>query len=242
MSAVVAPESIARLSGRGAVTPDPDDPSLVRAMAVVLRIEKSAPPSRQGLLEAAARACAAACLDPRAAPGGPWAPAFDAWCAGAIRKVVRRARGAQWTAAQDLPGVTVQADGAQARAYVPGPVGELDRRLSRLQIGGTDVPGDLPFSPPATGLCLWLAPELPMTVGKAAAQVAHAAMLAVPLLPPEVVDGWYRDGCPLAVRQADPVRWPRLRAAVSAGRAVAVHDAGYTEVRPGSCTVIADWR
>ncbi|WP_081597691.1 peptidyl-tRNA hydrolase [Gordonia hirsuta] len=222
--------------------PDPVDPALVRAMPMVLRIEKSAPPSRQGLLEAAARACAAACLDPRAAPDGPWAPAFDAWCAGAIRKVVRRARGAQWSAAQDLPGVTVGIDGAQARAYVPGPVGELDRRLSRLQIGGTDVPGELPTAPSEAGLCLWLAPELPMTVGKAAAQVAHAAMLAVPLLPAEVVDDWYRDGCPLAVRQADTGYWSRLRAAAAAGRAVAVHDAGFTEVRPGSCTVIAEWR
>lgn len=211
-------------------------------MPLVLRIEKNAPPVRESLLEAVARATVLACLDPRAEPGGPWAPAFDAWCAGRIRKVARRARGAHWAAVQELDGVTVDCDGAQARAFVPGPVGETDRRLTRLQIEGTDVDGDLRSTEPPGGLCLWVAPGLPMTVGKLAAQVSHASMLGAPLLPADAVGDWYERGCPLAVRQADPARWMRLLDDAAAGAAVAVRDAGYTEVAPGSCTVIASWR
>lgn len=210
-------------------------------MPLILRIEKAAAPARQAVLEAVARAAVLACLDPRAEPGGEWAAAFDDWCGARIRKVARRARGAHWKATADLPGITVDDGGAQARALVPGPVGEVDRRVSRLQIGGTELDGELATAPPEHGLCLWVAPELPMTVGKLAAQVSHASMLGVRLVPLAQVDAWYTAGCPLVVRQADRPRWARLLTASGQGSAVAVQDAGYTEVAPGSCTVIAEW-
>ncbi|GAA3957340.1 peptidyl-tRNA hydrolase [Gordonia caeni] len=235
-------QNIARCTSYSPRVADPDDPAQVLAMPLVLRIEKNDPPDREALLEAVARAAVLTCLDPRAEPGGPWAPALDAWCAGRIRKVARRARGAHWAAVQELDGVTVDCGGAQARAFVPGPVGQADRRLTRLQIGGTDVEGDLRTAEPPGGLCLWGAPGLPMTVGKLAAQVSHASMLGAPLLPAETVEEWYASGCPLAVRQAEPARWTRLLDDAAAGSAVAVRDAGYTEVAPGSCTVIASWR
>jgi peptidyl-tRNA hydrolase len=41
------------------------------------------------------------------------------------------------------------------------------------------------------------------------------------------------------VRAADEQQWAGLVAEVAAGRAVAVRDAGFTEVAPGSMTVIA---
>lgn len=232
---------MARFAGYAPQVADPEDPARVLAMPLVLRIEKSDPPDRTALLEAVARATVLACLDPRAEPDGEWAEAFDRWCAGRIRKIARRARGAQWRAAQEVPGVTVDCAGAQARAFVPGPVGDTDRRLTRLQIEGTDVEGDLP-STPAEGLCLWVAPNLPMTVGKLAAQVSHASMLGAPLVPADQVEEWYRSGCPLTVRQAGAQRWATLLDDERAGRAVAVRDAGYTEVAPGSCTVIAEFR
>ncbi|MDT9121218.1 hypothetical protein RSW84_27630, partial [Escherichia coli] len=43
-----------------------------------------------------------------------------------------------------------------------------------------------------------------------------------------------------AVRQATPERWADLLAADAAGTAVAVRDAGFTEIAPGSVTVIAE--
>ncbi|MFC0314226.1 aminoacyl-tRNA hydrolase [Gordonia phosphorivorans] len=232
---------LAHYSPRGV---DPDDPGQVLAMPLVLRIEKSTPPDRAALLEAAAQASIAACLDPRAEPGGEWAEAFDAWCAGRIRKIARRARGASWAAVQELPGVTAQVGAAQARALVPGPVGRADRRVTKLQIEGTDIAGELPSAPRADGrgarLRLWTAPDLAMTVGKLAAQVGHAAMLGAELVPPDAAPRWAEDGCPVQVCQADRRRWAQLLAAAEHGRAAVVRDAGYTEIAPGSVTVIAE--
>lgn len=219
---------------------DPSDPADVLAMAMVLRIEKNDPPDRTELLTAAARAVALLCLDERSAGDGPWSAAMDAWCDARIRKIARRARGAQWAAAQEVWGVTATEGGASARAFVPGRVGDLDRRVAKLQIGGTEVEGELPEQPPVSGVVLWTNPDLPMTVGKLAAQVGHASMLAAKLLAADDAIEWRRDDCPLAVRQATPGRWRELLSADAAGRAVAVRDAGFTEIAPGSVTVIAE--
>ncbi len=224
--------------------PDPEDPAKVQAMPIVLHIPKVDPPARSAVLEAAAMATVALCFDPRVGPGpggepGPWQEPFLAWNDARIRKVARRARGAHWRAAQDVDGVTVDHAGAQARAFVPGPVGELDPRISRLQIGGTDLPHDDP-PPPADGVpVLWVQKDLEMTVGKAAAQVGHAAMLFAGALDVDTARAWASDGFPCAVRDADEATWRELLARVEAGTAVAVRDAGFTEVAPGSITVIA---
>lgn len=218
---------------------DPQDPADVQAMQMVLRIEKSTPPDRADVLVAAARAVALLCLDQRAGGGGPWAVALDEWCDARIRKIARRARGAQWAAVQEVWGVTAGDGVVQARALVPGRVGDVDRRVSRLQIGGTDVDGSLPTIP-IPGVCLWVNPGLEMTVGKLAAQVGHASMLAVRLFDEAGARAWRDAGCPLSVCAADPERWPLLRAAADIGVAVAVRDAGFTEIAPGSMTVIAE--
>lgn len=223
---------------------DPADPADVRAMQMVLRIEKADPPDRGELLTAAARAVAMVCLDDRSGGDGPWATQMDEWCDARIRKIARRARGAHWIAAQGVWGVTVTHGAAQARAIVPSRMGDVDRRISRLQIGGTDVAGVVPtsaVSPPAvSGPTLWVDPRLGMTVGKMAAQVGHAAMLAVRMMSLEEVVDWRSEQCPLAVRMAPVERWADLLAADAVGRAVAVRDAGFTEIAPGSVTVIAE--
>ncbi|MFI8770927.1 peptidyl-tRNA hydrolase [Gordonia sp. NPDC062954] len=219
---------------------DPADPADVLAMQMVLRIEKTEPPARADVLIAAARAVALLCLDDRCGGDGPWATPMDDWCAARIRKIARRARGAQWAAAQEVWGLTVTEGGAQARALVPGRVGDVDRRISRLQIGGTDLPGELSSDPDHAGVVLWLNPGVTMTVGKAAAQVGHAAMLAVKLMEPEQARSWRSAGCPLTVRAATPQSFAALLDADARGDAVAVRDAGFTEIAPGSVTVIAE--
>ncbi|MEO9327344.1 aminoacyl-tRNA hydrolase [Gordonia sp. B21] len=229
-----------RLAGYIGGGEDPEDPAAVLAMPMVLRIEKSDPPDRTDLLTAAARAVALLCLDDRAAGDGPWAAPMDAWCNARIRKIARRARGSQWAAAQEVWGVTAQEGSAQARAFVPGRVGDLDRRIKKLQIGGTEVEGTLPSEPPGSGVVLWTNPGLDMTVGKLAAQVGHGSMLAAKLLSADEAVRWRMDGCPLAVREATPERWTELLDADAVGKAVAVRDAGFTEIAPGSVTVIAE--
>jgi hypothetical protein len=200
----------ARYGGARVVIPaEPDGP--VRAMPLVLRLEKP-PPARTPVLEAAAAAALAVCLDPRAGPDGEWHDAVSAWVAGRIRKIARRARGAHWEAVQGLPGVTWTVGDAQVRALVPGPVDDVPRAVSRLQIGGTDLGPDEPGPPPARGPVIWVNAALEMTVGKAAAQVGH-------------VD---------AVRRgAGSRRCPGVRRARGRGRAVGA------AVRRGGCGVRA---
>lgn len=218
---------------------DPDDPADVLAMPLVLHIPKADPPAWSELLEAAASASVALCLDERVGPGGEWEAQYLAWTGARIRKVARRARGAQWVAAQEVPGVTVEVGSASARALVPGRVGDLDPRIKKLQIGGTDIAHDSPDAA-ADGIpVFWVNAALKMTVGKAAAQVGHASMLLAGAMTEEQCATWASTGFACSVRDADENRWARLRSAVEAGHAVAVRDAGFTEVAPGSMTVVA---
>ncbi|WP_433759691.1 peptidyl-tRNA hydrolase [Nocardia sp. CA-135398] len=218
---------------------DPEDPALVQAMQMVLHIPKIDPPRRSALLEAAAAATVALCLDERVGPEGVWEQRFLAWKRSRIRKVARRARGAQWLAANEVDGVTVEVDGAQARAFVPGPVGEVDSRIRRLQINGTDLEHDDPGPADPDLPTLWVNAKLGMTLGKAAAQVGHASMLLAGALTEEEALRWSWREFRCAVRESGPQRWASLCEQVSRGHAVAVRDAGFTEVAPGSITVIA---
>ena len=230
---------------------DDETPETVRAMPVVLRIERADPPARTPLLEAAAAAAIAVCLDPQASVEGPWHEDVLAWVSGRIRKVSRRARGAHWTAVQDLPGVTIDVEGAQARALVPGLVSETPHVVSRLQISGSDLPADEPGPVPDDVPVLYLNPVVAMTTGKAAAQVGHATMLVAALLHADDRDAdlkaWAANGFRCAVRTPSREQWRNLHpgddpvGAWRRRRVVAVRDAGFTEVDPGTVTVLTQW-
>jgi peptidyl-tRNA hydrolase len=176
--------------------------------------------------------------DPRvAASDGEWADAVRAWTDGRIRKVVRRARGAAWERASALPGITITQGSAEIRVYPPVPVDEWPPELARLQVAGTELEDPEPPSavPDATPV-LWVNPGLLMTAGKAMAQVGHAAQLAWMRLGASERSDWRDRDFDLAVRTAPPERWASL---VTSGLPV-VQDGGFTEVAPGSCTVVAD--
>lgn len=206
-------------------------------LPLVVRIERDAPPARTDALETAARAVLMLLSDERSAGEGEWAEVVRDWQDGRIRKVVRRARGAEWRRAEALPGITVHGHEAEVRVYPPVPVDAWPKDLARLQVSGTDLEDPEPPGAPEAGVpVLWFNPGVPMTAGKAMAQAGHAAQLGWWELPPERAGEWERAGFPLAVRTASREQWERLAAA----GLPTVRDAGFTEIAPGSVTAIAE--
>ncbi|MGH3755862.1 MAG: peptidyl-tRNA hydrolase, partial [Pseudonocardiaceae bacterium] len=110
---------------------------------------------------------------------------------------------------------------------------------------------DDPGPPPDGVPVLWLTPQPAMTTGKAAAQVGHASMLLAALLAGHgraaELDRWAADGYRCAVRTASAQQWADLAAGERPDRAwrargvLAVRDAGFTEVAPGTVTCAAQW-
>ncbi|GAA5013367.1 peptidyl-tRNA hydrolase [Actinopolymorpha pittospori] len=287
------------------------------ALPLVVRVEKTDPPTHEDAIAASALAVVRLLADPDSAPGGQWHADLERWTDGRIRKVVRRARGVRWPEVSDLPGVTVEVATAQVRALLPHPVSQAPAVVARLQVQGLDlsprsvralavdaagdaddrgnadavdsvdsgdavpdadvrdgeVPVDRPQSngvPGAGGrpgearpaeprpageapgrelartgpresgapvLSIVLAPSVPMTTGKACAQVGHAAQLGMLELDQDLVLAWTEAGFPLRVVEGTPTTWARILSGTV--RAALVQDAGYTEVEPGTRTCAA---
>ncbi|MFE7859037.1 aminoacyl-tRNA hydrolase [Streptomyces sp. NPDC101209] len=206
-------------------------------LPLVVRVEKAAPPARTDALETAARAVLVMLADERSAGDGEWAQVMRDWQDARIRKVVRRARGAEWRRAEALEGITVAGKSAEVRVFPPVPLDGWPKDLARLQVSGTELddPEPVPAAEPGVPV-LWMNPELGMSAGKAMAQAGHGAQLAWWELSDEERAAWRDAGFPLAVRTAEPGRWREL---TGSGLPL-VRDAGFTEIAPGSCTVVAD--
>ncbi|MGW4422718.1 peptidyl-tRNA hydrolase [Streptosporangium sp. NPDC004631] len=207
-----------------------------KVLPLVVRVERAAPPERTDALEAAALAVLTLLDDPRATGDGEWAEQVRAWERIGIRKVVRRARGAEWRRALDLPGVTVASGTAEVRVHPPVPLDAWPRDLARLQVSGLDLTDQAEPAPPSGGVVLWINPALEMSAGKAMAQAGHAAQLGWWGGDEHARRAWRERGLVSAVRTADPAGWAGL---VDMGLPT-VRDAGFTEIAPGSCTVVAD--
>ncbi|MEU6404866.1 peptidyl-tRNA hydrolase [Streptomyces sp. NPDC046985] len=206
-------------------------------LPLVVRIERAAPPARTDALQTAARAVLVLLSDERSLGDGEWAQPVRDWQDARIRKVVRRARGAEWRRTEALPGITVTGEAAEVRVFPPVPLDGWPRVLAKLQVSGTDLDDPLPPAPAGPGdPVLWLNPGLDMSAGKAMAQAGHGAQLAWWELTDEQRAAWREAGFPLAVRTAPPARWDEL----TASRLPVVRDAGFTEIASGSQTVVAD--
>ena len=216
------------------------------ALQVVVRVERDPAPQHLGVLRATASAVVLALDTFTGADADEDVRArTERWRSGPIRKVVRRARGAGWTRQLAVPGVFVRAasDGAGAEVspgvdvavHVPGRVDEVHPEVARLQVGGLTLEDTGPVAAADAPVELVLNPHVPMTTGKAAAQVGHAAQLVLESVPVDVAAGWVADGAPVRVRPGRTDEWDALLAAAP----VVVQDGGFTEVEPGTVTVVA---
>jgi peptidyl-tRNA hydrolase len=200
-------------------------------LPLVVRIERAAPPARTDALEAAARAVLFMLTTDEPA----WAAAIQAWDGQRIRKVVRRARGAEWRRAQHVAGIDVRHSSAEVRVYPPVPVDAWPPELARLQVRDTQLvdPEPPPAVPPGVPVVL-LNPLVEMTAGKAMAQAGHAAQLGFRSLHVGEREAWQARGFELAVRDATERQWDLAMT----GGAPVVHDGGFTEVEPGTATAV----
>ena len=211
------------------------------ALQLAARIEKLTPPHTLGVCAATALATITLLADERAAAGGEWHDAVAEWSEVRIRKIVRRGRASAWERAQEVPGVTVERDGAEVRAFVPGRMASAPKALSKLQIQSSplDEPERIDALPElaAGTMAIAVTPAVEMSWGKQAAQCAHAAQLLWWAADEERLAAWDAADRPISIVLATPELWASLdeRAEVS------VHDAGFTEIPPGTNTTVAWW-
>lgn len=215
-----------------------DDPL---AMDVVVRLERGAKPSVTVFCEAVAEAVVRY-LDEARDPTSAHHASVSAWYDGRIRKIVRRARGAAFTALANAPGRIIPAGGLEV--YVGDPVARslVTPAVSRAQIEGLHLEDPSPRrerSEPAGAVVVYVNPEWGLVAhpGKAAAQCAHAAQLALDRQDPLARQATLGQASPVRVVWPDAALWSELRS----GAEVVIRDAGFTVLpRPGE-TTIAMW-
>src|SRR5919197_2786190 len=175
--------------------------------------------------------------------GESHAAAFRAWYGTAVRKVAVRA------SAEELEAVLASHEGfldERGLACLP----PMQRSRAGEPLGSlpafTDAkrPSEPTPQPPSDAVALTyvLAAELGLSQGKAMAQAGHGALMCAD--DPRLGDAgpragewrtWAQAGRPARVIEADPERFAALR---RAGGGAVVRDAGFTQVAPGTVTLM----
>ncbi len=214
-----------------------DDPWV---MYLVVRKEHTA--SLEGLLVAAARATfdvtARYASDPR------YRGAFAEWSSRSFRKVCLRANEKTWPQVSALDsGAGSDAGEVVVRALPPLRKSERSKLLIALQAyvaEVTELPSRAGFAPADARVMVFvLNGEVPMRVGKMAAQIGHAVLLGAHAFGAReagAFEQWAAAGMPCAVLRASGEQWAALQREEDCA---IVRDAGLTEVAHGSETFLA---
>jgi peptidyl-tRNA hydrolase len=205
-------------------------------MYLVVRSDRVVAP--QEVYTAAARAtmdCVARHYD-----RDPWHDAFRQWSEQSFRKVTLRARGSAWARLAGYDhGSDRLGDEALVRVLPPRRKSASDPLLRNLQVYNPDratLPPDVWLDVPPDAMCFAVNPTIAMSIGKTAAQIAHAVLMCAwsPRTDTQARARWTAAGYPCAIVSGEA--WTRLRTLPGA---VVVRDAGLTEVAPGTETVVA---
>lgn len=194
---------------------------------IILLVDREEPcPEDEGIAVAALASVSALLANPRH-------PYWRPWAQGAFAKSVRRADAKMFAkVAEEFPDHTLaQIGSARALGFAPMQADSLPKRLAKLQVSGTTLPPGAPMDP--TTVRIGLNDSLGMSTGKAAAQAAHALFAWALEGKPEELDAWRAAGCPLSVERLDSKAF-RKNARTAHGPVI--HDAGRTEITPGSAT------
>ena len=209
------------------------------ALQLAARVEKVDPPTTGAICAAAVLATIVLLEDERSQVAGDWHDAVAAWNGARIRKIVRRGRASAWIRAQEPDGVTVARDGAEVRAFVPGPLDQAPEALAKLQIQSTalDEIERTNEVPASTGLFIAVTPEFEMSWGKQAAQCAHAGQWAWMRSDSDVVAKWNDLERPITIVHPTKALWATLIDSAT----IQIHDGGFTEIPAGTKSAVAWW-
>jgi hypothetical protein len=218
---------------------DPEVAASPLALQLAARVEKVDPPNTAAICAAAVLATVALLEDPRSQPGGEWHEAVSAWNGERIRKIMRRGRASAWQRAQEPDGVTMERDGAEVRAFVPGPLDQAPDALSKLQIQSTPLDEAKRRNQvvATTGLFIAVTPEFEMSWGKQAAQCAHAGQWAWMRSDPAIIARWDALDRPITIVHPTEALWVSLTDSAP----IQIHDGGFTEIPAGTKSAIAWW-
>lgn len=147
--------------------------------------------------------------------------------------------------------MTIARDGAEVRAFVPGPLDQAPTPLAKLQIQSTPLdepdradrlpePGEGGATADAT-LVIVVTPDVDMSWGKRAAQCAHAGQWAWMKSEPEQVAAWNAARRPIEIVHATAELWSSINS-TDPPPPIMIHDGGYTEIPAGTRTAVALWR
>lgn len=210
--------------------------SIVRAMPIILRVERHTPVHHQDALEASATAVAALLGSEDAwHEGHGLHRAVAEWRSGRVRKVVRRARGSQWENAAGELGATATIGSASAHAAWPCEIEATPQAIHRLQVSGLELTGKLErIHGEDSGVLIVMNPAVHASTGKLAAQAGHGSGLLLEQMSASERARWCAQDWRLRVLTSTEDEFGHL----ARKAAVVVHDAGFTEVPPGTLTCI----
>lgn len=164
--------------------------------------------------------------------------AVEAWFAGRIRKIVKRASGAAWRKADalDLPHFVQEHNGARVMVFLPILIADQPKALKSLQVTGLNsADADPQTFENAAYLEVIVNDTLEMSTGKVVAQVGHAVQLFLTYGNDMEVQDWIANDTLIQV-----VRSKNMDESAVTG--IVVRDAGFTEVPSGSLTAYANYR
>lgn len=159
-------------------------------------------------------------------------PSWEPWLAGRFTKTVRRAKNehALSRALDTGPAVVERVAEAAAAALVPTTYYEMDRFVRKLQVTGLDLSREPGSAAVDGGPTILVNADLGMSTGKTAAQVSHGLFAWLLTLDETARMDWFYSGRRFGLAEVSA-------AEVTGAAGLAVHDAGLTEVVPGSATV-----